>query len=57
MNDIPAQPASCNTCVAMAGEIVRTCRLYRVHNSGEIPPLAHGWRSVIALGPAGVASR
>ena len=25
--------------------------LYRVYNSGEIPPLAHGWRSVIALRP------
>ena len=25
--------------------------LYRVYNSGEIPPLAHGWRSVIALPP------
>ena len=25
--------------------------LYRVYNSGEIPPLAHRWRSVIALRP------
>src|SRR5271163_2185994 len=25
--------------------------LYRVYNSGEIPSLAHGWRSVIALKP------
>jgi hypothetical protein len=25
--------------------------LYRVYNSGEIAPLAHGWRSVIALRP------
>lgn len=26
-------------------------RLYRVYNAGEIPCLAHGWRSVIALHP------
>jgi hypothetical protein len=25
--------------------------LYRVFNQGEIPSLAHGWRSVIALTP------
>ena len=25
--------------------------LYRVYNSGEIPSLAHGWRSVIAVPP------
>jgi hypothetical protein len=25
--------------------------LYRVYNQGEIPSLAHGWRSVIALTP------
>ncbi len=25
--------------------------IYRVYNQGEIPNLAHGWRSVIALTP------
>ncbi len=25
--------------------------LYRVYNQGELPCLAHGWRSVIALTP------
>ena len=25
--------------------------LYRVYNQGEIPSLAHGWRSIIALTP------
>ena len=25
--------------------------IYRVYNQGEIPSLAHGWRSVIALTP------
>ena len=25
--------------------------LYRLYNQGEIPSLAHGWRSVIALTP------
>jgi len=25
--------------------------LYRVYNQGEIPSLAHGWRSLIALTP------
>jgi len=25
--------------------------LYRVYNQGDIPSLAHGWRSVIALPP------
>jgi hypothetical protein len=25
--------------------------IYRVYNQGEIPPLAHGWRSLIALTP------
>ncbi len=25
--------------------------LYRIYNQGEIPSLAHGWRSVIALTP------
>ena len=25
--------------------------LYRVYNQGEIPALAHGWRSIIALTP------
>ncbi|HEY7330697.1 MAG TPA: hypothetical protein VH592_23860 [Gemmataceae bacterium] len=25
--------------------------LYRVYNQGEIPSLAHGWRSVIVLTP------
>jgi hypothetical protein len=25
--------------------------IYRVYNQGEIPALAHGWRSVIALTP------
>ena len=27
--------------------------LYRVYNQGEIPSLAHGWRSIIALTPGG----
>ncbi len=25
--------------------------LYRVYNQGEIPSLAHGWRSILALTP------
>jgi hypothetical protein len=25
--------------------------IYRVYNQGEIPSIAHGWRSVIALPP------
>ena len=25
--------------------------LYRVYNQGEIPSLAHGWRSIVALTP------
>jgi|GEM_PF-6774921 len=25
--------------------------LYRVYNQGEIPTLAHGWRSIVALTP------
>jgi hypothetical protein len=25
--------------------------MYRVYNAGEIPALAHGWRSVVALRP------
>jgi len=25
--------------------------LYRVYNQGEIPSLAHGWRSIISLTP------
>jgi hypothetical protein len=25
--------------------------IYRVYNQGEIPALAHGWRSIIALPP------
>ena len=30
----------------------RSCMiLYRIYNSGEIPSLAHGWRSVVALPP------
>jgi len=30
---------------------VQTAMLYRVFNQGEIPLLAHGWRSVVALPP------
>ena len=25
--------------------------IYRIYNQGEIPSLAHGWRSVVALTP------
>ena len=34
-----------------AGTRARAMMLYRVYNAGEIPCLAHGWRSVIALHP------
>jgi hypothetical protein len=35
----------------MRNQPAPTMTLYRVYNGGEIPHLAHGWRSVIALPP------